>query len=137
MTDEKRFQQHEYLMDPAKFGVIGETDGLWHETDEEVRDGLEYGREKARLLRWVRRHMRSRLTARERHCIELLFFRGLTCREAGARIGTQPSSVHRSAQRGLAKLRRQLENRRTCTRLRVTRFRRAAEDAPEDDDTVY
>ncbi len=137
MTEEKRFWQDEYLMDPAKFGVISEADSLWHETDEDVRDGLEYGREKARLLRWVRRHMRSRLTARERHCIELLYFRGLTCREAGERTGTHPSSVHRSAQRGLAKLRRQLEKRRTCTRLRVTRFRRAAEDVPEDDGRGY
>jgi DNA-directed RNA polymerase specialized sigma24 family protein len=129
--------QNEYPVDPANFDFVDETDSPWHETPEDIQDALDYGCEKARLLKWVRRHMRSKLTARERRCVELLFFRGLSYRQAAERIGIHPSVVHRSVQRGLGKLRRQLATRRTHSRLRVTRFRGTAKDAVDDDDALY
>jgi RNA polymerase sigma factor (sigma-70 family) len=128
METTNRYWQNEYPVDPANFDFVGETDSPWHETAEEIEDALEYGKEKARLLKWVRRHMRSKLTARERRCVELLFFHGLSYREAAERTGIHPSVVHRSVQRGLVKLRRQLASRRTHSRLRVTRFRGTAKD---------
>jgi len=118
--------RREYPVAPAKLDAVNEARSLWHETPGEIEDALEYGREKARLLRWVRRHMKSKLSARERRCVELLFFRGLTYREVAERTGTHPSVVHRAVQRGLVKLRRQLADRRTRARLRVTRFENAA-----------
>ncbi|MFO7975637.1 MAG: sigma-70 family RNA polymerase sigma factor [Candidatus Hydrogenedentota bacterium] len=129
--------QNEYPVDPANFDFVGETDSPWHETPEQIEDALDYGREKTRLLKWVRRHMRSKLTPRERRSIELLFFRGLTYREAGKRLGVHPSVVHRSVQRGLVRLRRQLASRRTCTRMRVSRFRGVVNDAFDEDDALY
>ncbi len=129
--------QMEFPVDPATLGKLDETHGLWHETPEEIEEALELGREKARLLRWVRRHMRSRLTPLERYYVQELFFRGRYYRDVAARRGVDPSVVHRSVQRGLAKLRRQLEKGGTRTRLRATRFRGAAKDAFDGDDGVY
>ena len=131
------FWQTEFPVAPEEFHELDEARSPWHETPEQIEATLEYGREKARLLRWVRRHMRARLTPRERRFVHLIFFRGLTYLEAARRTGVHPSVVHRSVQRGLAKLRRQLMSGRTRGRLRVTRFRGAAKDADTGGKGVY
>ena len=77
----------------------------WFETPEEIEAGLTWGVEKAGMLRWVRRHMRSKLTQRERRCVELYFFKGMTYREAGAATDTSATSVYRAVRRSLRKLR--------------------------------
>jgi RNA polymerase sigma factor (sigma-70 family) len=82
---------------------------LWYEAPEEVEAGLERGAEKAELLRWVRAQAKRRLTARERQCLELYFFRGLTFRQASEKLKVSPSSVHRAVRRSLRKLRRAAE----------------------------
>ncbi|HOE66571.1 MAG TPA: hypothetical protein PLO62_08585, partial [Candidatus Hydrogenedentes bacterium] len=56
---------------------IDRTRGAWYETEEEIAAGVKWGREKARLLRWVRSQMTMRLTLRERRCVELYYFEGL------------------------------------------------------------
>lgn len=40
----------------------------------------------------------------ERQCIELYFFKGLSCREVGDKTGTDPSSAYRAIQRAIRKL---------------------------------
>jgi len=104
--EEKRSRaiRFEVLVSPKILGRTDASRAAWHETPEDVAAGLEWGREKARLLRWVRKQMRGRLTKRERRCVELYFFENLTYREAGERTGTNASSVFRAVRRGLRKL---------------------------------
>lgn len=92
-------------LEPHYFSAISDTSNLWHEDEETIEAGLEWGRQKARLLRWVRRQAGRRLTARERQCLEMYFFEGITFAEMGARTGTNASSAHRAVRRSLRKLR--------------------------------
>lgn len=77
----------------------------WYESPEDIEAGLERAKERAKLLRWVRIQMSRRLTKRERRCIELYFFKGMTFREAAEATQTTPSSIHRAVRRSLLKLR--------------------------------
>ena len=77
---------------------------MWYESQEDVEAGLRLGEEKAELMKWVRRQMGRRLTIRERRCIELYYFEGLTFREVGDRTGTNASSVFRAIKRAVRKL---------------------------------
>jgi DNA-directed RNA polymerase specialized sigma24 family protein len=93
------------LAPPDYFTGMSVRRGPWHETEEEIKAGLAWGRRKRELLRWVRREMGRRLTARERHCVELHFFCGLSCLEVAKATGTTISSAHRAIKRSLRKLR--------------------------------
>jgi DNA-directed RNA polymerase specialized sigma24 family protein len=90
---------------PEAMNGLPESAGAWHETREEVARALAWGERKGRLIAWVRETVRRRLSYRERRCIELHFFEGLSCREAAARAGTSASSMHRGLRRALDKLR--------------------------------
>ena len=92
-------------MSPEVMRMFRHDQAAWHESEEDVAAGLEWGRQKAALLRWMRRQIGRRLTARERRFIELYFFEGLSFREAADRERTAVSHVHRTVQRGLRKLR--------------------------------
>lgn len=77
----------------------------WFETPAEIEEGIEWGKRKAVLLRWVRRQMNAHLTQRERRCVELYFFEGHTYREIGRITETNASSAYRAVARSLRKLR--------------------------------
>ena len=94
---------------PEAMAGLPESAGAWHETREEVERALIWGAQKARLIAWVRETVRRRLSETERRCIDLHFFEGLGFREAAARAGTSPSSMHRGLQRALEKLREAAE----------------------------
>ena len=94
----------EILLKPEVMDAFATARAAWYEGEKEVQDGLAWGKEKARLLRWVRRQMTRRLTPCERRCVELCFFQGLTFREAAAHTRTNPSSVYRGVRRALRKL---------------------------------
>lgn len=102
---QSRAQRFEVLLRPELLRYFPTTRAAWYETPEEVAAGLEWGREKARLLAWVRRQMTRRLTVRERRCVELYFFQGLTYREVAGLTNRNVSSVHRAVVRALRKLR--------------------------------
>lgn len=91
---------------PHKMGQFTNDRNPWYESPEEIEAGLEWGKEKAKLLRWVRTQMGRRLTKCERRCLELYFFKGMTFREAAEATKTTPSSVHRAVRRSLLKLQR-------------------------------
>lgn len=91
---------------PELIDEIDETASPWYETEEEIEAKLQYGKEKAGMLAWVRSQMFYRLTPFERNCVRAYFFRGLTYREAGAQVGASPSSIHRGVQRAIVKLRK-------------------------------
>ena len=84
-------------------------DGLWYEAPDEVRQELRRGQNRARLLRWVRVQMVLVLTEDERLSLERHFFQGLSYRETSRESGVHLSSVYRTAQRAIRKLRRQAE----------------------------
>jgi len=92
-------------MIPEFFKMLHIRRGMWYESPDEIEAGLEWGRRKARLLRWVRRQMRRRLTSREWKCIHLYFFRGMNYIEVGDATGTNAASAHRAVARSLRKLR--------------------------------
>lgn len=77
----------------------------WSEDEAMIAAGLAWGREKDRLLKWVRLRM-ERLTEKQRRCIELRYFEGLTYIEVAKLVECSPSAACRSAQRGVEKLRR-------------------------------
>ncbi len=77
----------------------------WCEDEEAIRRGLEWGRKKVRMLKWVESQMLLRLTPVERRCIELYYFEALNYREAAWVLDVNASSVQRAVQRGIRKLR--------------------------------
>lgn len=105
MHERTRAHRNESLLSPDIMRTYRVEQSAWYETEEEVRSGIKWGARKAVLLAWVREQMRTRLTPRERHCLELYYFRGLTYREAGDATGTNASSVYRAVQRAIRKLR--------------------------------
>ena len=105
MKPRKRLTRLAVVVSTDRVESHSSSESLSFETAEEVEKELAVGREKARLLRWVRRHMGRRLTRRERHCLELHYFEGLTYRQIGERTGTAPSSAYRAVKRSLRKLR--------------------------------
>ncbi|NIA13595.1 MAG: hypothetical protein GWP08_05895 [Nitrospiraceae bacterium] len=105
MEKRSRASRFALVFSPEFFNGVAIQRGPWYETAEEVADGLAWGKRKERLLRWVRVQMTERLTQRERECIELYYFRGLSCRQMGVVTGTHASSAHRALQRGIRKLR--------------------------------
>jgi DNA-directed RNA polymerase specialized sigma24 family protein len=92
------------IVDPMLLDRYPATASPWHEDDAGRRDAARRARRKKVLLAWVRLQMLERLTPRERECMELYYFEGLTLEAAGARTGTNRSSVCRGVQRGLRKL---------------------------------
>jgi len=90
---------------PAIIESYAEGDGAWSETEAEVAAGLAWGDEKARLLKWVRKQMRRRLTDKQRRAIHLYYFEDLTYAEIGVKMGCAPSSACRSVHRGILRLR--------------------------------
>ncbi len=102
---------------PESMVHLPESAGAWHETREEVERALAWGEHKAQLIAWVRETLRRRLSETERRCIELHYFAGLGCREAAARAGISPSSMHRGLQRALEKLREAAETDPDIARL--------------------
>jgi len=78
----------------------------WHETPEEIAAGLAWGRRKAFLMHWIKRHMGEALSMRQCRVLELYLFRGMTYRQIARATGTCPSSVSKAMKRGVVRLRR-------------------------------
>ena len=105
MTERSRASRFAIFLSPDVLRHFPTESSAWHESEEDVEAGLEWGAEKARLLRWVRRQMGRRLTKRERECVELYYFRNMTFREVGLATETNASSAYRAVARSLRKLR--------------------------------
>ncbi len=100
-----RALRNEVLFRPAVFRYFPVESSAWYESPEAIAQGLTRGKEKDRLLRWVRRRMESDLTERERACVEIYYFQGLPFRQAGKQLGLHASSVCRITRRAVEKLR--------------------------------
>ena len=118
------FAYRESSVDPRHIALMSEEDALWHETDSEIERGLAYGREKERLLKWVRRQAKRRLTSRERMCVEMYYLENLRYREIARRLKIHPAVVQRAVKRGLRKLKEHFENHKVKAQIRVS-FTRA------------
>jgi RNA polymerase sigma factor (sigma-70 family) len=106
MTKRTRASRYESVLTPDLLKRFTEEQGAWYESPEEVEEALAWGREKARLLRWVRKQMRGSLTPRQMTQIELYFFHGLTYRQVAQKLGINEATAHRGVQRALRKLKR-------------------------------
>jgi RNA polymerase sigma factor (sigma-70 family) len=105
MEKKARLRVYRVQVDAELIETISNEAAAWHESPEEVQKGLAHGKEKAALEAWIRTFMDTGLTERERHCLELYYFRNMTYREAGAATGTNATSVYRAVLRALRKLR--------------------------------
>ena len=83
---------------------FAESAAPWYETPADVDAGLAWGRRKARLLRWLRRQMRRRLSEPELRAVEHYFFRGRTLLECGKAMRIGAPAVHRAIRRSIGKL---------------------------------
>ena len=105
MNDRSRAQRFAVTLSPDSLTRFDCKRAAWYETPEEIRAGLSWGQRKAALLRWVRREMGRRLTVRERRCLELYYFHGLTYEVVGKITGSNSSSAFRAVRRSIRKLR--------------------------------
>lgn len=83
---------------------IPETQSLWYETQEEIEQKLQWGKEKAHLLQWVRKQMERKLTPKEKKYIEYYHFQGKTLETIAKKFQSHPANVHRIIRRGIKKL---------------------------------
>lgn len=90
---------------PDKLAYMAERVPDWREKPEDIAEGLAWGRDKKRLLAWVKETMKERLTEREQFCLYLHFFHGITYEAIAQQTNTNRSSVYRAAQRGIRRLR--------------------------------
>ena len=93
------------LTDPWVLNQFDWTRSPWYESDRDIRQGLKWGRKKARQLRWVKAQMEFELTAVEKRAVTLYYFRGLNFREAALLLDVNPTSIYRAVQRAICKLR--------------------------------
>ncbi|HOJ33317.1 MAG TPA: sigma factor-like helix-turn-helix DNA-binding protein [Candidatus Hydrogenedentes bacterium] len=103
--NKSRAERHKVLLPNEMLQAIRNEDSAWYENADEIERGLQWGKEKKRLLAWVRKEMQRRLTKKERRYLELYFFEGLSYRKAAERTKTEPSSVLRGIRRAIKKLR--------------------------------
>lgn len=121
MTGNKRKMRRATVLSPGPLGSAATEAGLWYESPEEVEEGLKRGRERVELLRWIRKQMGRKLTPRERHCLELYYFEGLSYREVGGLTGTSMATAHRDVARSLRKLRLCAKRSRGLAKARLDR----------------
>jgi len=118
MSERSRARRFELVVGPNIIQIHNTQESAWYETPEEIEAGLKWGEEKAKLLKWVRRAMGRKLTLRERRCVELYYFEGLSFREVGRRTGTNASSCCRAITRAVRKLRAASDASRTMAKRR-------------------
>ncbi len=105
MPRSNRPSKRQVTNNPRVMRTVANENRMWFETPVEIQAGLEWGKEKRRLLKWVRRQMFKKLSIRERRCIELYYFQNLTFRQVSEVNGITVSSVHRAVRRALRKFR--------------------------------
>lgn len=89
---------------------VPESKSIWYESENEVEFKVKRAKERAKLLRWIKKQMERTLTRKEKAYIEYYFFTGLTLEEISNRFRVNPSSVSRGIKRAVRKLRRLKEN---------------------------
>lgn len=104
---EKRMYADRYRVNCCPFIMAEFTneESPWSEDEATVTAALAWGKEKALLLKWVRRQMRQRLTLKQRRAIDLHYFKDLTYAEVGEKMGCSASAACRSVLRGIKRLR--------------------------------
>jgi len=101
----------EELVPPETLADLPESCRPGWESPAEQRAAFRWGRIRRQLLEWVRQTMREHLPRTEAKALTLVYFEGLTCREAGARLGVNASTITRRCRSGIATLRRIAETR--------------------------
>ncbi len=94
-----------WVFPPEDLLEISEEEGLWFETEEEIRRMLALGRRKAHMLNWVRRQMSRRLSPTERSCVRLHYFWDMSITEIARRQKKDVKAIKRTIKRAIQKLR--------------------------------
>ncbi len=105
MDSRSRAERFSVSVKPEFFKMAHIRRGMWYESPEEIEAGLEWGRRKAELLRWIRRKIGRRLTLVEQRYFLLHFFKGLTFNEIAEVTGKSNAAIHRSVAQAVRKLR--------------------------------
>lgn len=105
-------------MDPNVIQSFAQGQHAWHETEEEIEEGLAWGEEKEALLRWVRTQCERRLTAVERRALIQYYHRNLSYRQAAAQAGVNPTTIYRAVRRAVRKLKEAAEEENLRPRVR-------------------
>ena len=104
----RRIERLEVLLSPEVLERMAADRSAWHESSEEVEDGLAraaaWKRARERRMRWIRRQMAQRLTPRQRQCVKLHILQEMTLREVAKITGTHHSSVSQAVRRGVRRL---------------------------------
>jgi len=83
---------------------ISEAQSLWYETPEEIESKIQWGKEKVRLLNWVKNQMERKLSIKERKYIEHYYLQGETLEAISKKFHSHPATIHRAIRRGIKKL---------------------------------
>ena len=94
---------------PAILQELNQNKDYAHEDEADIKAGLAWGREKKRLLRWVRSRMNLTLSRVQRESITLCYFEDKTVRDAAVIVGCHYSTVSRAVKRAVKKLKEHAE----------------------------
>lgn len=94
-----------WVFPPEDLLEISEEDGLWYETENEVRRMLALGRKKAHMLNWVRRQMSRKLNPTERRCVRLHYFWDMSIPDIARQQKKDARAIQRTINRAIIKLR--------------------------------
>ncbi|HOQ31667.1 MAG TPA: hypothetical protein PLA12_04040 [Candidatus Hydrogenedens sp.] len=102
---------------------ISEAQSLWYETPEEIERKIEWSKEKAQLLNWVKKQMERKLSIKERKYIEHYYLQGETLEFISKKFHSHPANIHRTIRRGIKKLIQLTKNENL--RFHVVRMKRS------------
>ena len=92
-------------LSPRVFRRFSNENACWYESQEAVKEGMARAVQRKKLLIWIRRQMKRKLTAREQQCLQMYFFKNMTFDEIGKKTGTSLSSSCQAVRRAIRKLR--------------------------------
>jgi RNA polymerase sigma factor (sigma-70 family) len=115
-SENSRAQRFRVTLAPAIMDRFLRSQGAWFETADDTRERLRRNARHDALMAWVVARMPELLTTRERQCIDLHYFRGLSYREIGEATSTNKTSAFRAVERGIRKLREAKEKDRSWER---------------------
>ena len=105
MQKKDRMSREALFYAPDRFDRLTETRNPWYESPEQVEQALDWAQRRAELMRWVRKQMGRRLSARERRCVELYYLDDFTYAQVAKELGCTASGACRAVHRSLRKLR--------------------------------
>ncbi|MBI1320275.1 MAG: hypothetical protein GC168_15215 [Candidatus Hydrogenedens sp.] len=112
-SDHSRAHRFRVTLAPAIIDHFHHEQGAWKASPHEERCRERHQARCRVLMAWVEERIPRLLTNRERQCIDLYFYRGMSYREIGEATSTNKSSAFRGVERALRKLREERDRDRS------------------------